>query len=282
MAIALHAFRGPLGADVTGVDLRTIDDADFERLYAAWLEHGVLRIRGQQLSDPELEAFSARFGPLEEIPLKLSPEERAKIPSLYVTVISNIQVNGRPIGGLGNAEAEWHSDMTYVENPPPASILHAVEIPDAGGDTWFSCQVAALDALPPELRARVEGLEIKHDATHTSVGELRRGCEEVADVREIPGASHPIVLRHEETGRDALFLGRRDYAWIVGMEVAASEALLDEIWSYAALPESCWKQEWQVGDVVIWDNRRVLHRRDGFAADERRLLKRCQVLPRSA
>ena len=282
MAMTIQPFAGRLGADVRDVDLREIGDAEFERLYDAWLAHGVLRVRGQRLSDPELEAFSARFGPLEEIPLELSPEERAKIASLYVTVISNIRVNGRPIGGLGNAEAEWHSDMTYLENPPPASILHAIEIPEAGGDTWFSCQVAALEALPAGLRARAEAHAIKHDATHTSVGELRRGCEEIEDVREIPGAVHPIVRRHEETGRDALFLGRRDYAWVVGLEVDESEAMLDELWRYAALPAHCWMQRWEVGDVILWDNRRVLHRRDGFAADARRLMKRCQVLPRSA
>jgi taurine dioxygenase len=273
---------GPLGADVVGVDLAALGDDDFEALYRAWLEHGVLRIRGQRLSDPELEAFSARFGPLEEIPVKLSAEERARIPSLYVTVISNIQVGGRPIGGLGNLEAAWHSDMTYTEKPPPASVLHAVEVPDTGGDTWFSCQVAALAALHPALRARAEAHRIKHDATHTSVGELRRGYQELADLRALPGAVHPIVKRHEETGREALFLGRRDYAWVVGMELPESEAFLDELWRYAALPGNVWKQTWRVGDVVVWDNRRVLHRRDAFAADARRLMKRCQVLAREA
>lgn len=275
-------FSGPIGAEVSDTDLTALDDAQFEALYRAWIDRGVLRIRGQALDDVALQDFSARFGPLEEIPVLLSKEERERIPSLYVTVISNIVVNGAPIGGLGNKEAAWHSDMTYIEVPPPASILHAIEVPLAGGDTQFACQHAALDALPGELRTRIEGLSIKHDASHTSVGNLRRGFESIDDVREIPGAVHPIITRHEDSGREALFLGRRDFAYVVGMEVAESEALLNELWSYAALFENVWTQVWQVGDVIIWDNRRALHRRDDFDQASRRLMKRCQVLARTA
>jgi taurine dioxygenase len=275
-------FPGALGADITDVDLAAIDDRQFEALYQAWLERGVLRLRSQSLDDTQLEAFSARFGPLEEIPVRLTEEERKQIPSLYVTMISNIVIDGRPIGGLGNQEAAWHSDMTYVDDPPPASILLAVEIPEAGGDTQFACQYAALAALPESLRAHVAGKRIKHDASHTSVGRLRRGYDEISDVREIPGAAHPIIQRHDQTGRDALFLGRRDYAYVEGMEVSESEKLLDELWSYAALPQNVWTQKWQVGDVIIWDNRCVLHRRDDFDAASRRLMKRCQVLARQS
>jgi len=279
----IQSFEGPLGAEITGVDLSSIGEADFARLYRAWLEYGVLRIRGQHaLDDAGLERFSARFGPLEEIPVKLPPEIKAKLPSLYVTAISNIEVNGQPIGGLGNTEAAWHSDMTYVPNPPPASVLLAIEIPESGGDTQFACQCAALEEIPETLRKRIEGKRIKHDASRTSVGEVRPGFEAIEDPSQTPGASHPIVLVHPETDRGALFLGRRDYAYIEGLSLDQSEALLDELWQYAARPENVWTQQWRERDVVIWDNRRVLHRRDEFAADSRRLLKRCQVLAREA
>ena len=268
-------------ADVTGVDLRSIGDADFETLYAAWLDHGVLRIRDQPLDEDALQAFSARFGPLEEIPMgRLSAEARARIPNRYVTQLSNIIENGRPIGGLGNSEANWHSDMTYVETPPPASVLLGVEIPEEGGDTYFADQCAALDALPAHLRARAADITIKHDAAHTSVGDLRRGFEPFDDPRDAPGAVHPAILEHPETGRPALYLGRREWASIPGLPLEESEALLDELWRYAALPEHVWSQQWQPNDVIIWDNRRVLHRRDGFPQDARRLMKRCQVLAR--
>ena len=273
-------FEASLGADVEDVDLAAIGDDDFEALYAAWLERGVLRIRNQSLDDRQLEVFSSQFGPLEEIPVRLTPEERERIPSLFVTVLSNIRVNGAPIGGLSNVEAAWHSDMTFSETPPPASILYSIEIPEVGGNTQFACQENAFAALPSALRERLSGLSIKHDATHTSIGKLRHGYEAIDDVREVPGAIHPIVKRHAETGRDNLFLGRRDYAYVTGLAVEQSEALLDELWRYAALPKNVWTQHWQVGDVIIWDNRRVLHRRDEFDPDARRLLKRCQVLAR--
>lgn len=270
-------------ADIEGVDVRTISREQFDQLYQAWLDFGVLRLREQPLNEDELQAFSARFGPLEEIPMGRLPEEaRKKIKNRYVTQLSNIIVDGKPIGGLGNAEAAWHSDMTYIETPPPASVLLGIEIPDQGGDTYFADQNAAFDALPDELRNRVQNLTIKHDAAHTSVGSLRAGFESFDDPREAPGAVHPIVMTHEETGERALYLGRREWAYIPGLSLEDSEALLDELWSYAALKANVWQQQWQPNDLIIWDNRRVLHRRDDFDQNARRLMKRCQVLNRDA
>ena len=168
--------------------------------------------------------------------------------------------------------------MTYTERPPPASVLLGVEIPPVGGDTWFADQYAAYDALPDALRARIESLALKHDAAHTSVGDMRPGYAPFDDPREAPGVVHPMVKTHEETGRRCLYLGRREWAYIPGLALAESEALLDTVWSYATLPQNVIRQQWQVGDVIIWDNRCVLHRRDEFDASGRRLLRRCQVL----
>ena len=243
----------------------------------------MLRFRNQALDDHALQQFSARFGPLEEMPLgRMSQQERKKIPNIYVTVLSNIRVNGKPIGGLGNAEASWHSDMTYVDTPPPASVLLGVEIPPSGGDTYFADQAAAHAALPASLIQRVADLSIKHDAAHTSVGSLRHGYEPFDDPRDAPGSVHPIVRIHEETGNETLYLGRREWAYIPGLPLAESEALLDELWSYAALAQNVWQQTWQPNDLIVWDNRRVLHRRDDFDNNARRLMKRCQVLSRNA
>ncbi len=273
----LHSL---FGAEIHGIDLSVIDDADFERVYRAWIEFGVLRFRGQQLDDKQLEAFSARFGPLEKIPMRLTPEQEKKLPSLYVLPLSNITVDGRPIGGLGNGEANWHSDMTFLEAPPPASVLYGVEIPSEGGNTQFCCQHAALRAMPETLRTRLAQLRIKHDASHTSIGTLRPGYEASSDPRDVPGAIHPAILCHDESGRDALYLGRREYAYVEGLPLEESEALLDEVWDHAVDPQFVWTQEWEVGDVIVWDNRRVLHRRDGFPDHMRRMLRRCQVLAR--
>ena len=270
-------------AEVMDVDLGRISDSEFRVLYKAWLEFGVLRIRGQSLNDGELQRFSNRFGPLEEIPYgKISEEEKQKIKNRYVTVISNIEVDGKPIGGLGNKEATWHSDMTYIENPPPASILMSLEVPELGGDTHFSDQKAAYLSLPNELVSRIESLSIKHNAAHTSVGDLRRGFDPIKDPREAPGAIHPIVRMHDETQEKMLYLGRRELAYVVGFALEESEQLLNEVWRYAAMSENVWTQQWEIGDVIIWDNRRVLHRRDGFDQSQRRLMKRCQVMSSAA
>ena len=266
-------------AEVMDVDLGRISDSEFRVLYKAWLEFGVLRIRGQSLNDGELQRFSNRFGPLEEIPYgKISEEEKQKIKNRYVTVISNIEVDGKPIGGLGNKEATWHSDMTYIEDPPPASILMSLEVPELGGDTHFSDQKAAYLSVPNELASRIENLSIKHNAAHTSVGDLRRGFDPIKDPREAPGAIHPIVRIHDETREKMLYLGRRELAYVVGFALEESEQLLNEVWRYAAVSENVWTQQWEIGDVIIWDNRRVLHRRDGFDQSQRRLMKRCQVM----
>ncbi len=268
-------------AEVEDLNVAEISAEDFEALYQAWLRFGVLRIRGQEMDEEALQSFSARFGPLEEIPMGRLPEEaRKKIRNRYVTQLSNIIENGRPIGGLGNSEASWHSDMTYVEVPPPASVLLGVEIPETGGNTYFADQNAAYEALPEDLKVRVDGLSIKHDAAHTSVGSLRPGFEAFDDPRDAPGAVHPIVRIHEETGARTLYLGRREWAYIPGLPLAESEALLDELWAYAATPANSWRQVWQPWDLIIWDNRRVLHRRDDFPQESRRLMKRCQVLSR--
>lgn len=279
--IDLRAVNKTFVADITGVDVRHLSDAEFNELYAAWLLFGVLRLRDQPLDEDALQAFSARFGPLEEIPMgKQSEEDNDKIRNRYVLQLSNIIVDGKPIGGLGNAEANWHSDMTYVEAPPPASVLLGVEIPEQGGDTYFADQAAAYKALPESLKHRIRDLTIKHDAAHTSTGELRAGFDAFDDPRDAPGAVHPMVLEHDETGGPALYLGRREWAYIPELSLDESESLLDEIWTHATRPEFVWQQKWQPGDLVIWDNRRVLHRRDDFDPQSRRLMKRCQVLAR--
>jgi taurine dioxygenase len=160
--------------------------------------------------------------------------------------------------------------------------LLGVEIPETGGDTYFADQNAAFAALPQSLKQKVADLSIKHDAAHTSIGSLRPGYDTFDDPRDAPGSTHPIIRKHEESSATTLYLGRREWAYIPGLSLANSEALLDELWSYAALPQNVWRQSWQPNDVIVWDNRRVLHRRDDFDNSARRLMKRCQVLARNA
>ena len=268
-----------LGADIAGVDLSApLTSAEFGMIHRAWMRHLVLRFREQRLTDEQLMAFSRNFGALDGNPRHAKVEGRSSgDASGYVNIISNVVENGRAIGGLGNYESKWHTDMSYNPVPPMASALYALEVPPLGGDTGFCNMYAALETLPPALRARIDGLNCVHDSSLNSVGQLRVGFEEVTDPRKTPGAVHPLLRTHPVTGRQCLFLGRRRNAYIRDLDLADSEALLDALWSHATQPEHCWAQQWRVGDLVLWDNRCALHRRDEFAGTARRVMHRTQI-----
>jgi taurine dioxygenase len=277
-AIRVVPTGGPLGADIEGVDLSvSLSDAQFSAIESAWMQNLVLRFRGQRLTDPNLVSFSRRFGELETAPIRSDahPSELENLPE--VLVVSNIVENGKSLGSLGNYEAEWHTDMSYRELCPSASILYAIEIPAVGGDTSFSNMYAAYESLPESVRDQIETLGCRHDASRNSAGELRKGYKEVTDPREAPGAIHPLVRTHPVTRRRALFLGRRRNAYIPGLPLEESESLLDLLWAHAARPEFAWTQKWREGDLIIWDNRCTMHRRDALDPASRRLLHRTQI-----
>ena len=275
----------PLGAviaaDILDVDLaKPLDDQTIALIGDAWNDQLVLRFRNQRLNDDDLLRFSRYFGELD--PPGPNPYGVTFLPEYpEINVISNVRDDaGVPIGNLGDGEAVWHADMTYIDNPPEAGILYALEVPVGQGDTYFANMVAAYDDMPADLRAAIDGKILIHDAAHNSAGMLRKGYEEVRDVKLTPGARHPLAYE-DSTGRVALFLGRRPHAYILGMEEADSEALLDSLWAHASQPKYSWKNEWQAGDLVMWQNRMVLHRRDGFDPNMRRIMHRTQLKGRS-
>jgi taurine dioxygenase len=265
-----------LGAEISGIDLKTITDAEFLVLYSAWLDHSVVLLRGQSLTDADLIAFSRRLGGLDIAPNQETGRRYVEgHPEIYV--VSNVIENGVPIGSLGAGEAAWHTDMSYLEDPPKASMLYAIEIPPEGGNTYFASMYRAYELLPDALKQRLTGLTIKHDATYNSGGFVRHGVAPVDDPAQSPGVFHPLVCTHPETGRKLIYLGRRRNAYIGGLSLAESEALLDEVWNYATREDVVWGHEWRVGDVVLWDNRCTMHRRDPFDPTTRRILHRTQV-----
>ena len=274
-SIYVEPLPHALGAVVTGVDVRNLSGAAFDVICKAWLDHLVIVVRDQQLSDDNLTAFSARFGVLDEVP-GVSQGQQPRY-SKYVSVVSNLVENGVPIGALGDDEVLWHSDTSYRECPPSASVLHALEVPATGGDTGYSNMYLALETLPAALRRRIDTLTVKNDTTYNAGGQLREGFKPVTDVRSCPGATHPLVRTHLETGRNALYLGRRRNAYIHGLELAESEALLDALWAHATQDFLVWKHQWRAGDVVVWDNRCVMHRRDSFNPKARRVMHRAQA-----
>jgi taurine dioxygenase len=275
-SLTVVASEKTLGAEIRKVDLKTITDQDFTAIHRAWLDHIVLLFREQSLSDDDLLSFSRRFGVLDFAPIQETGRRFVEgYPEIYV--VSNVIENGVPIGSLGAGEAVWHTDMSYLESPPKASMLYALEIPPAGGNTFFCDMYRAYELLPDHLKQRIAGLEIKHDGTYNSGGYVRQGVDPVDDPLTSPGVYHPLVCRHPETGRQALFLGRRRNAYIRGMTLAQSEELLDELWEPATSEAAIWGHQWQVGDVVLWDNRCAMHRRDPFDPEARRILHRTQI-----
>ncbi len=276
MSITVRPTGAALGAEVGGVDLRRITDADFAAIHRAWLDHLVLLFRGQTLNDDDLIAFSRRLGALDFAPIQENGRRFVEgHPEIYV--VSNVIENGVAIGSLGAGEAVWHTDMSYLEDPPKASMLYAIEIPPSGGNTGFTSMYQAYERLPDALRRRIAGRRVKHDGTYNSGGYVRQGVTPTDDPREAPGTYHPIVCTHPETGRKCLYLGRRRNAYIEGLELAESEALLDEVWDHATRDELTWYNAWRVGDVVLWDNRCTMHRRDPFDASSRRIMHRTQM-----
>jgi taurine dioxygenase len=275
-AMTVTPAAAGLGAEVRGVDLRQVDDAAFDAIHRAWLDHQVLVFRGQRLADADLIGFSRRFGDLDFAPVQENGRRFvAGYPELYV--VSNVVENGEAIGSLGSGELVWHTDMSYLDDPPKASMLYALEVPLLGGNTLFCNMYAALDALPPAMLARIEHLQCKHDGTYNSGGFVRQGVTPTDDPRASPGMPHPLVCTHHETGRRMLYLGRRRNAYLVGLELAESEALLDELWRHIDDPAFVYIHRWRVGDLVMWDNRCTMHRRDPFDARARRVMHRTQI-----
>jgi taurine dioxygenase len=274
--IDLKPSGAGVGAQVLGLDLRNVTKANFSQVHRAWIDHQVLLFRDQHLSDGDLIAFSRLLGDLDVAPNQETGQRFVEgYPELYV--VSNVVENGRPIGSLGSGEAVWHTDMSYQANPPKASVLYAIEVPATGGDTGFVNMYSAFDALPDAFKARIEKLRVKHDGTYNSGGYVRHGVTPTDDPTAAPGALHPLVCTHPESGRRALYLGRRRNAYIEGLPLAESETLLDEIWEFATRNEFTWYHHWQVGDLVLWDNRCVMHRRDAFDSADRRVMHRTQI-----
>ena len=266
-----------LGAEVIGVDLgKELEKEKISKINKAWDENLVLVFKNQNLTDPDLIKFSKNFG---ELDLPAPNPYGIKFSKDYpeINVISNVKKEGKPTGILGDGEATWHSDMTYQDIPPKAGILYSLEVPENQGDTHFANMIAAYEDMPNELKQKIEGKILIHDAAHNSAGQLRKGFDEVSDPSKTPGAKHPIVFKDQKTNKKSLFLGRRPHAYIVGMKVEESEKLLDQIWSHATNDKYTWTQKWKANEVLMWKNLFVLHKRDSFDPNTRRVMHRTQV-----
>jgi taurine dioxygenase len=263
-----------VGAEIRGVDLsKPVPAALADALRDAWTEHLVLLFRDQKLEPDDYMAAASIFGTPQEGANKRY-YEMAKKKSLYhvmdnhISILCNLGPDGKPVeknDGLGSLEVVWHSDNSYIDEPPAGSTLYSLVIPtDDSGQTSFNNQYLAYEELPDDLRQAIEGKRSKQDATRNSANVLRPGVTEPTCPEEVPGPMHPMVRVHPVSGKKCLYLGRRrtwPSQYIEGIP-NDSEELLDRLWAHATQEKYAWTHHWQVGDFLVWDNRCAMHRRE--------------------
>jgi taurine dioxygenase len=271
MPIAVEPLSPAIGAAVTGVDLsQPLDDAVFAAIMAAWLRHSVLVFPGQDIADEDQVRFSARFGRLGRRKRKVARPEAGDVHPA-VMLISNIRKDGVPIGSLPDGEMMFHSDGAYTDAPYIATFLYAIEIPSVGGDTLFASLYAAAEALPPDLRARIEGRRAVHSYYAGTTDKANPAASLSGE------AAKPILRVHEQSGREALFVSRLMTDRIEGMDAEESAEVLEALFAIAEREEHIYRHRWTPGDLVVWDNRACNHARTDFPGGERRLLRRTTV-----
>jgi alpha-ketoglutarate-dependent taurine dioxygenase len=280
MALETRSPDGGFAREVLGLRLwEPVDDRAIEEIRELWARHPVLLFRRQALSEDELADFSARLGPLERV----VRTEWASPSRPEIGLISNLRDSqGKPIGGLGDGELEWHSDQSYMMRPATGAMLHALELPPAGGTTSWVDLAAGYDALPDRLKQAIEGRRGVFDY-RKRLGGYQGGDRVISEEarRKTPPVLHPLTHRHPLTGATALYLDSTTTVGIDGMDETAGAALLGEIYRLATRPEFVYRHQWQVGDVVLWDNGLTMHRREPFDPGARRLMKRTTMfLPR--
>jgi taurine dioxygenase len=267
VALQFVALGPALGAEVRGLDVRRIAPGDAKALYQGWLRHHVLVIHGDVISEDELIEFGQCFGPIEKArkqsPLATRPE---------IMVISNIRENGQTVGSLPDGELSFHFDRIHQKIPNKAGVLHALEIPDRGGETMFSNMCLAYETLPERTRARLAGLTALNTYEY---GQTHAEGKTLSDAT--PTAVHPVVRTIPESGKKALYVCRLMTDRINELAAAESRALLDELCDHVENPRLRYEHGWSRGDILIWDNRCTIHARKDFDGSQRRLLKRVTV-----
>ena len=267
-----------LGAEIIGIDLSlNVSKADQTFIFDAYTDNLVLLFKGQSLSCDDLLRLREVFGTAGLTANQLLGLGRKKyypdeVPD-DITIISNIiEEGGRPRGSLGDGEAFWHTDSSFTEVPISASLLHAIEVSDEGGETSFLNMYQAYDDLPERLRIKVDGQFANHSKAHSSDGSLRPEYEEPTNPATCPGIKHPMVRVHPATNRKCLDLAGRINSYIFGLILDESEELLDELWAHSCQDKYVWEHKWEVGDILVWDNRCTMHHRNAFPSEARRLM----------
>lgn len=256
-----------LGVEVKGLDPTQIDASGAETLHQLWLKYHVLVIRNCSLTEDDLIQFGKYFGPIENARKMSALATRPEI-----MVISNIREGEAALGSLPDGELYWHFDRIHQKVPNKAGVLHSIELPSTGGETRFSNMCEAYEALSEETKRKLEGLTALNTYQYGQTTSTNKQLSE-----DSPSAVHPVVRTIPETGKKALYVCRLMTDRILDLPEAESNSLLEELFDHCERPEFIYEHSWKVGDTLIWDNRCVLHARNDFNENERRLLKRVTV-----
>ena len=265
-----------LGAEIVGLDARAPVDAETAAaLRAAWREHILLLFRAPGLTQAQQLRFAEAFGAVGKRPRPRGerPEDSATVDDA-VMLISNIRVDGRPIGSLPDGEMFFHHDTIFKPVPNRGTMLYAIEVPRRGGNTRFANHYLAWDALPEAIRERVRGRTAWHVYDYV-VYNSREGKGANADT--VDGCAHPVSITHPASGRRALYVDRLMTMRIDGLDEAESDRILDEMFDTAERADFVYEHVWTPGDLLVWDNLCSSHARTDFPPDQRRLLRRCQI-----
>jgi alpha-ketoglutarate-dependent taurine dioxygenase len=250
---SVHPLSPLMAAEVVGLDLREpLDPATRQAVYDAFVRYQVLAFRDQSLTKPEQIAFTEQFGTLER---HVASNRGGDIPLLHV--VSNLDAGGKPSGKVKSTT--WHSDKSFRPEPSMATILHAVIMPPDGGDTCFANMYAAYDALDEAERTALDGLRVIHSWELSQQKSGLRATEE--EIRDAPPMSHPLVRVHPDSARKCLFMGLHA-SHIDGWPMADGRALLARLEAHATQDRFIYRHKWHTGDVLMWDNRCLLHRAD--------------------
>ena len=256
--VAIRQAGPQIGVEVSGVDLRTIDKADFARIYQAWLDHNVLVVKDQDLTLQQFLDYSRRFGIVSPHPSKST--RHPDLPEITMLGTGKFNADGSLNQAIYRRGAEgWHTDGAYDDIPFKATQLYGIAIPDTGGDTLFASGYAAYDAMPQRLKARLEGVLGAFSYGGRSKAQALLNPED----RDRAPAMHPIIRTHSETGRKAMYFDPGKILFIQGAEPAESDDLIDELTGLMIQPNGEYRHKWSVGDVVIWDNRCSYHKAAG-------------------
>ncbi|MDA0655170.1 MAG: TauD/TfdA family dioxygenase [Proteobacteria bacterium] len=282
----------PVGAEIKGVDLsQPISEELAEALKQAWNDHMVLLFRGQKLDDEQLLHVTESFGGSQAAKSRdfyikagfdVGSDRVAKHPG--ITLITNLNDDGNPTAknsSVGSQELHWHTDNSYTDIPPTGTLLHAHEVPvDGGGDTSFANQYMAYEALSDDLKELIRGKHQRHDTSRSTSGLLRPGFEVAKSRDDVQGPVHPLARIHPGTGKTALYLGRQGpwpASYILELDDKQSEEARARLWAHAKQKDFVWTHKWKVGDVVLWDNRCVIHHRTKIDPSQRRVMHRALI-----